>query len=265
MLPQLAIATSSMKLPLRSALKAAALWEVQGVRIDARVELKPRELTETGKRDLSNLLKELNLRLASLSFSVRRSLYEQADLDARIAAIREAMELAGKLSVRHLCVKIGKVPEDRNTRDFQQLHEVVSDLARLGDHIGVVLTVTPMGELPEVMKDFLDSIRTGPVALDFDPAITVLNGIDPAESIRMLHQYIGQVTARDAVRDFSGGGQEVPLGRGEVVWDQTLSTLAEIPYTGWLVVHRHHSDHPREDLEQGLNYLKSVTGELGWV
>jgi len=264
MLPQLAIATSSLKLPLRSALKTAAMLQVQGVRIDARLELKPRELTETGKRDLSNLLKELNLKLASVSFSVRRSLYEQTDLDARVAAIREAMELTSKLSVSHLCVKIGKIPEDHNCVEFQRLHETLSDLARYGNHIGVVLTVTPMGESPECLKDFLDSVRTGPLAIDFDPAIMALNEINPAEAIRLLHQYIKQFTARDAVRDFSGGGQEVPLGRGEVIWDETLATLAEIPYKGWLVVQRNHSDHPREEIEQGLKYLQNVTGELGW-
>ncbi len=264
MLPQLAIATSSLKLPLRSALKTAASLQVRGVRIDARLELKPRELTETGRRDLSNLLKELNLKLASVSFSVRRSLYEQADLDLRVAAIREAMELTSRLSVSYLCLKIGKIPEDHNTKEFQNLHEAVSDLARYGNHIGVILTVIPMGESPENMKDFLESIRTGPVAIDFDPAIMALNGINPVEALRLLHQHVKQFTARDAVRDFSGGGQEVLLGRGEVVWDETLATLAEMSYKGWIVVQRNHSDHPREEIEQGLKYLQNVTGELGW-
>ncbi len=264
MLPQLAIATSSLKLPLRTALKTAAILKVQGVRIDARNELKPREFTETGKRDLSNLLRELNLKLASVSFPVRRSLYEQADLDARVNAIREAMELTGKLSVAHLCLKIGIIPEDETSKDYQRLYEAVSDLAQYGNHIGVVLTVTPMGEPPDRLRNFIERIRTGPVAIDFDPAVMVLNEINPAEALRLLHQYVKQFTARDAVRDFSGGGQEVPLGRGEVVWDETLATLAEIPYHGPVVVQPQQSDHPREEIEQGLVYLKNVTGELGW-
>ncbi|MBL4885387.1 MAG: sugar phosphate isomerase/epimerase [Planctomycetaceae bacterium] len=264
MLPRLALATQSLKLPLRSALKAARLLQVQGVRIDARLELKPRELSQTARRELSHLIKEFNLQLTSLSFAVRRSLYDQDDLDARVAATRDAMELASKLAVSHLCMKIGKVPDDPNSPEYQQLHETVSDLARYGNHIGVILSIIPMGESPENLKEFLDSIRTGPVAIDFDPAIMTLNGINPVQALRFLHQYIEQFTARDAVRDFTGGGQEVPVGRGEIIWDETLATLEEISYKGWLTVQRNLCEHPKEEIAQSLTYLKNVAGELGW-
>lgn len=264
MLPRLAIATQSLKLPLRSSIKAARLLQVQGIRIDARNELKPRELSQTARRELSFLLREFGLQMTSLSFAVRRSLFEQTDLDARIAAIREAMELAGKISVSHLCLKIGKIPDDPQAKEYRQLHEAVSDLAHYGNHIGVTLSIVPMGESPENLKEFLGSISTGPVAIDFDPAIMALNGINPIEALRYLHQYVEQFTARDAVRDFSGGGQEVSLGRGEVVWDELLATLEEISYKGWIVVQRNTTNQPQKEIEQGLTYLRNIAGELGW-
>ena len=90
-----AIATSSLNLPLRAAIKAAgSLPGVTGVRIDARQELKPGEMSQTGKRELLLYLNEHGLQLSSLGFSVRRAFYDQADLDRRVAATREAINLA---------------------------------------------------------------------------------------------------------------------------------------------------------------------------
>ncbi len=255
------VSTSSLEMPLRQAIRTAAEMKVSSIRCDVRTELKPRELSQTGRREFLYLLKEFDLQLSALNFTVRRPFYEQDDLDARVQAAREALELAGLLKVRHLCLRIGDIPEE-DSPNYGILQQAIEDLARHGNHVGVVLTVIPVGRTLDGLKQFLSTIRSGPVAVDFDPSRFLLGGQDPIEALRNLHQYVEQFTARDATRDFAGGGEEVPLGRGEVVWDETIATLSEIGYRGPINVQRTTGSNRLRDLTNAIAYLTRVSGEI---
>ncbi|HBN77029.1 MAG TPA: hypothetical protein DD473_14675 [Planctomycetaceae bacterium] len=258
---QFSVTTSSLNLPLKAALKLIAQLPVSGIRCDARTELKPREISQTGKRDLLKALNEYGLKMTALNFTIRRSFFEEADLDARIAATREAMELTAQLKARHLCLKIGEIPDPEH-RSYSVLQQSIDDLARYGNHIGVVLTIIPIGKSPQVLKEFLATIRSGPTAIDFDPSRYMLGGHDPIDALRELYQSIEQFTARDAVRDYSGGGEETQLGRGEIVWDVMLATLFEVGYRGSLNIQRTAGENRFEDIKNAIGYLGNVAGEL---
>lgn len=257
------LATSSLKLPLRSALKVAArVPGVQAVRIDARTELRPAEMSETGKRELLHFLKEHGLQLSSLSFSTRHAFYEETNLDRRIAATREAMDLAAVLKVPYLSVRVGRIPTEEEPRAWQMLSEVMNDLARHGNHIGVTLAIVPGTEPTERVNQFLEEVRTGPMAIDFDPARQLVEGESISTRLRGLHRYVREFTARDAVRDFSGGSEETSLGRGEVVWDELLATLVEMDYRGWVTLQRGNAENPQQELERAARYLQNILGEF---
>ncbi len=257
------MSTSSLNLPLRAALKVAAqVPGVQGVRIDARTELRPAEMSETGKRELLHFLKEHGLQLSSLSFFTRHAYYDETDLDRRIAATREAMELAALLKVPYLSVRVGRIPAEEESRNWQMLCEVMNDLARHGNHIGVTLAIVAGTEPTERVNQFLEEIRTGPLAIDFDPARQLVEGESISTRLRGLHRHVKEFTARDAVRDFSGGSEETSLGRGEVVWDELLATLVEIDYRGWITLQRTGGEHRQQELERSARYLQNILGEF---
>src|SRR5579864_8879244 len=118
---RIAIATRCLNLPLRESLRAAASLGAKGVQFDAREELKPGELTDTGRRQLLHGLDELGLSLASLAFPARRSLYDEEQLDGRVAALKCALEHAWQLKARALTVRIGKIPDDRESKAYRLL------------------------------------------------------------------------------------------------------------------------------------------------
>ena len=109
---RLAVATRCFELPLRASLQAAANCGAEGVEFDLRQELPAGELNETGRRDLLHLLDDLGLRVAGTTFTLRRALTDEHELDRRIAALKQAMTWSFELQSHVLSFRIGRLPTE---------------------------------------------------------------------------------------------------------------------------------------------------------
>jgi len=255
---RVALATRNLKLPLPQALVAAARAGAQGVQFDLREEVRAGELTETGCRQLLHQIDEIGLRVASTIFPTRKSLFDEEQLDARVAAIRAAMKFAWQLKCRIRVIRAGRIPTDRESKDYQLLRDVMTDLTRHGNQVGVSLALSPTQDSPETMADFVGAIQSGPIGINFDPAAFLMAGHAPSPAYRKLHTLITHVTARDAIRDAEGAGLEQALGRGEVDWFELLALLEESAYSGWTTVLRTQGDDLSGDALRAIQYLKNV-------
>jgi sugar phosphate isomerase/epimerase len=94
--------------------------------------------------------------------------------------------------------------------------------------------------------------------MNLDPAALVLARQDPAQAIRELHDLVAHVQVRDAIRDVDGLGTEVPVGRGEVDWDELLALLEEARYRQWFTVERTQGDDKLGDSARAVQFLKQV-------
>jgi len=255
---RLAAATRTWPGGLEASLRAAVAAGATGVLIDVRDELPPPSLSETGRRDFLHVLRELGLSVACTAFPLRHPLASEFQLDRRLAAIRAAMEFAYHLGANLLCLRAGRLPEDRDSRDGRLLHEVLSDLARHGNHVGVSLALTPTADAAERLRDWAMSVTTGPIGVDFDPAHFAQSGQSSTEALRMLYGTVLHVQLRDGVRDLSGGGQETALGEGAVDWNELLALLGEMEYTGWLTAVRHTGDNRPRDVSRAIAQVKRL-------
>ncbi|MCA9270989.1 MAG: TIM barrel protein, partial [Planctomycetales bacterium] len=95
---------------MRKALQSAARLGAQGVEIDARGELRPAEMTGTAVRQFRKLLEDMNLRVASVCFMTRRGYADEAELDRRVAATKEAMRMAYELRCPTVVNHLGRLP-----------------------------------------------------------------------------------------------------------------------------------------------------------
>jgi len=254
---KIALATGCLDLPFRDSIRAAASLDVDGVQFDAREEIKPGELTDTGRRQFLNALDQQGLSIASLSFPTRRSFYDEEQLDARVAAAKRTLELAWQLRTRVVTARVGKIPE-KESKSYRLLQDVLGDLAKHANQVGATLAITPTHESPQALAELVDSVKTGPLGIDFDTAAFVMSGYDPAQALRIVHALTIHVTARDAIRDVDAGGIEVALGRGEVEWVELLPLLDEIGYTGWVTVNRTQGDDRAGDAARAVQYLRNV-------
>ncbi len=261
---RIALATGCLNLPLKDSLRVAASLAVQGVQFDARDEIKPGDLTETGRRQLLHALDQRGQSVASIAFPTRRSFYDVDQLDARVGAAKQTMELAWQLQARIVTARVGKIP-DKESKSYCLLQDVLGDLAQYGNQVGATLAITPTHDTPEALAELIDSIKTGPLGIDFDTAVFVMSGHAPGQALRTLHGSIIHLTARDAIRDIDAGGIEVPVGRGEVEWVDVLSFLGEIGYAGWVTVNRTQGDDRAGDATNAVRYLRNCLLTRGWL
>jgi sugar phosphate isomerase/epimerase len=107
----------------------------------------------------------------------------------------------------------------------------------------------------------------------------MVTGQDAVEAVYLLGKYIVHTHAKDGVmldknqdptdvyHAFAVGGvdalnacsgfKEVPLGDGEVDWDNYLKALRDIGFDGFLTIERECGADPVRDIELAAEFLKS--------
>lgn len=255
---KLALPTRLFSLPFRQAAVEVARSEADGIQIDARNELRYRELSATGLRELKHLLNESQIQVSSLVFPLRRPLYDRERLDQRVAALKETLEFAHKLQSRIVTARIGRIPQDVECTEYQTLIEVLNDIARHANHVGATLCVTPANDTAEALRALLDRVDAGPIGIDLDPAALVLAREPLQESVQCLYDRMLHVRARDAVWAMDGAGQEMAVGRGEVDWELLVALLDQVGYRGWITCDRTAGDDQAGDGQRAVQYLRRV-------
>jgi len=255
---RLAVATRCFDLPLRPALDQAAACGAEGVQFDLRQELDPTQLHQSGRRDLQHLLDELGLRVSGTTFTLRRKLADEHELDRRIAAIKLAMTWSYDLRAPVMTFRIGHLPTDENGKEAKVLREILTDLAMHANHVGVTLAMTPTHDSAPDLQRWLSSINTGPLGVDFDPAQFAIAGHDCVAALRTLHLYTHHVQLRDALSEIDGTIAETPVGLGSVPWLEMLATLGEIEYAGWLTAMRTQGHDKAGDITRAIEYVNRL-------
>ena len=255
---RIAIALHCFQQKFLRSLQSVAESGAAGVQIDARNEIKPAEISETGRKQLRHRLDEFRLEVASLNFPTRSALYDSKRVDARLDAAKAVMQLAYQLKSNVVTLSVGRIPQDIESDDYTVLTNVLNDLAGYGNYIGAVPAISCAHDAAETIAGLLSTVTAGPIGLNFDPAVFVLAGHDPIDAFRTLYQSVTHVQVRDAIRDVGGAGMEVAVGRGEVAWDEMLALINEADYQGWLTVDRTAGDDPAGDAARAVRYLLQV-------
>jgi sugar phosphate isomerase/epimerase len=256
---RIAAQTSCLARPFRKALHTLASLGCEGVQIDARTEIRPAELSDTGLRQLRKMLEETNLRVAAVAFLTRRGLSSADDLDRRVEATIEALRFTSRLGARTLVCTLGTLPADEATPQRATLSDVLATLASHSHRLGVRLAAQTGKASPRSVADFLATLPEGSLGLDLHPAQLIAHSISPQEFVEVAGQHVAHVHAVDAVPDLVGGGStEVELGRGTADFPALVGLLEEHGYRDWLTIERRRSSQPTEDLANAVLYLRSI-------
>ncbi|MCC7420374.1 MAG: sugar phosphate isomerase/epimerase [Planctomycetaceae bacterium] len=258
MLPKFALAAAPFDRSLRELLRIAGSLGAKGLQFNSKTELRPNQFSETGRRQFLHEMDEHGLSVSSLVFPTRRAFYDQDELEARIAACRQVMQFAWQVRSKVVVLRVGRLPEDANAKEYGVLREVLNDLAAYGNHVGVTLTITPSRDSSAALRTLMDAVTSGPIAVNFDPVPFLLSGEKPEAAFRVLHDRIGHLTVRDALQDIDGAGIEVPVGRGETRWDELLALAEESAYRGWWSIDRTQGDDRGGDVARALSYIQTI-------
>ncbi|HTU25214.1 MAG TPA: sugar phosphate isomerase/epimerase family protein [Pirellulales bacterium] len=255
----ISIQLSSLRLPLRRALVAAAQAGAKAVEIDARHQLRPQELSATGLRELQVVLDDLNLRVSAIAFPTRGGYDTLEGLDRRVAATKEALSMASRLRAEFVVNRLGRVPAEPQGPAWETLTRVLSDLGDFGQRIGARLAAQTGSESGADLARLMAAMPAHSLGVDFDPAGLLIGGFSPSEAIVDLARYVVQFRARDAVRDFARRQtSEVPLGRGAVDLPELLGALEEYAFRGYVVVAREQPAETAGEIAAAVQFLKSL-------
>jgi sugar phosphate isomerase/epimerase len=259
--PQLKIGIqlASLQLPFKKALHTAAQMGAQGIEIDARTELRPREISHTGIRQLRKMLEDLNLRVCAVRFQTRRGYHVAEDLDRRVAASKEVLRFAYALGAPVVVNQVGEIPADEESTEWGLLLQALADIGNCGQRVGSLLAADTGSEEGSDLARLIRALPTGALGINLDPGGLIVHGFSATEATRELAPYVLHVHARDGVRDLARGrGLETPLGRGSVDFPELIGTLEEQGYRGFFTIQRERSDNPIEEIHQAAQYLSRL-------
>ncbi len=256
---KIGIELAGLGLPTREALRAAADLGADAVELDGRGEFAPRNVSETGLRQLRKMLNDLRLRVSSVSFRTRRGYDTAADLDARVEATKAAMRLAGQVGAGTVVNHVGRASSGSGDGADSLLVEVLTDLAHYGNHVGAFLAAETGSESGEELAQLMDRLPGGTIGVDLNPGNLAAGGYSPTDAIEALGSRILHVHATDGFCDLATRrGEQVALGSGASDFPALLGMLGEYGYQGYFTIRLQGSADPRAAAANAVEYLRKM-------
>lgn len=255
---RIGLSLGSLRQPLKQALHTAARVGVRGVEVDARVEMRPADMSRTAIRHFRKLLDDLNLRICGVAFPTRRGYAAAGDLDRRLDATQAAMRMAHELGTGNVILNVGPVP-DEGTAALNTLVESLSLLAALADRVGVRPAAMTDADNALELARLISLLPEGALSVALHPANVMRLNRAPAEIVPPLGQHVSYVYASDAVRGEGRiSGRETVLGRGTAELPVVLGSLEEFGYRGWVTIDRRDTTLSVDEAQDAVAYLQSL-------
>lgn len=256
---RIGVELASLRLPFKKALLTARELGAEAVEIDARGELQPDDLSQTGVRHLRKMLDDLNLRVSAVTFRTRRGYSTTDDLEARIDATKRVLKLAYELGASVVINHIGRLPAESDDAATSTLVQALTDIGRHSQRVGAMLAAETGTESGAELAALLARLPPASIGVDFNPASLILHGYSTRDAAAALAPNVLHVHATDATRDLAlGRGLEVPLGQGSAEFPEVLALLEEQQYRGYITVARHDTSAPLADLRQAIEFLRNL-------
>ena len=224
---------------VRDQIYESARMGARGVVIDASGDVAPHRLGATGRRELRQILRTVELSLVALSLPTRRPFDSADQLDDRMRRADAAFAMAYELGTTIVLARAGAVPPPDDKARLEVFSGTLGELGRRAEHHGVRLALETGSEPGQKLKEFLDALGSPGLAASIDPASILQAGIDPIVTVRELASWVVHAYAKDATGS-SGVKSVNPRGfgypPGALDWEEYLGSLEEIGYHGFLTV-----------------------------
>lgn len=257
MAPSLAVWLGSYDLEFRAAVRraaddgfdACAASALEGV-------LQPRELSQTGRRQLRRFVEEVGLPIAALALEFPGAgLADPHHAAERLARTRETLSLARDLGAGRVVVRsAGFEPPAPTPLALELLHE----LADLSDRSGIVVALLAADGRAAQAAPHVRTLACPTLGL----ALDCLDVPDVASLREFAAGIAGIVIARD-VRRRGAGIEAVAYGEGDVDFAELLAFLDESGYRGPIILRCETRRDAPAVLAAGRRHLASLAGAGG--
>ncbi len=279
---KIGIIADSLLKPLYEALRQAKELGADGVQIYAKGERwNLLDFTDAEIAALADECKKIGLEVSAVCGDLGGHAFQEKDPDSqRVVLTKRIMDIAKALGSKVVTCHIGTVPEDPAHERFQVMKEALAGVVQYGESIGVTLAVETGPETAATLKRFIDAVGSKGLGVNLDPAnLKMVLDEDIVQAVRILGPHIVHTHAKDGVHyrkcdpflvynAFAEGGfaqlvaetgelfAEVPLGEGQVPWDEYLAALRAVPFDGYLTIEREVGADPAADIATAVAFLK---------
>ncbi len=266
----------SFRVDTDAAVVKAAQVGAQGIQVYATSgDMAPENMTAQKIAHFNSLVADNGLVVSALCGDLGGGFGNKDENPWRIEKSKRILDLAKELGTDIVTTHIGVVPGDKNHDRYKIMQEACFELSRYADSIDAHFAIETGPETSAVLKGFLDELGSTGVGVNLDPAnLVMVTGDDPAGAVYNLRDYIVHTHAKDGkqlyykdpemvygiVRDSLVTGPsfiEVPLGEGNVPWENYLNALEDIGYKGFLTIEREVGDDPERDIRAAVEFLKA--------
>ena len=265
----------SFRLDFAQGVQKAAEVGAKGLQIYATGgDMAPENMTPASIQEKKRIISENGLVISALCGDLG-GFSHVSENPARIEKSKRILDLALELGCRIVTTHLGVIPEDPGHDRYKIMQEACSPLSEYAQSIGACLAAETGCETVPVLKQFIDSIGSKGLRVNYDPAnLVMVAGIDPVEGVRILGDYIVHTHAKDGIQlqkfspeklfgSYEGeilhGDQlfrELPLGQGAVDFGAYLAALEEVGYDGFLTIEREMGDDPEADIRLAVGFLR---------
>lgn len=277
---KIGIITDCFKSTHEEGIKKAAMLGLAGVQIYATTGDFSPELSNEKKAEYKKLLKDNNLVVSALCGDMGGFGFERAEDNAdRIEKTKKIVDLAVEFGTNVVTTHIGVIPEDKSNPRYKVMLDALTECGLYAKSKGVTLAIETGPEKAKTLLAFIEDTKGG-VGVNLDPAnFTMVTGQDAVEAVYILKDYIVHTHLKDGrmldknqdptdvYHAFALGGVdalnacegfiELPIGEGDVDWDNYIKALKEIGFDGFLTIEREAGDDPVKDMELAANFIKT--------
>jgi sugar phosphate isomerase/epimerase len=176
--------------------------------------------------------------------------------------IRATVGIATALGLKLVTFHAGFVPHDPADPGFAKMVGRLAAVAETFAAADMEVGLETGQETAAGLAALLEALNHPKVVVNFDPANMLLYAKgDPLEAVRVLARWIRQVHVKDANQTAVPGtwGEEVTVGTGQVDWQAFFTTLADVGFTGDIVIEREAGDQRIADIRTAREVvLKSI-------
>lgn len=266
----------SFKLDTKEAIAKAAEIGAKGLQMYATSgKYAPENLNTSERHELLDIVKSNGLVFSALCGDLGHGFINTELNPSLIEKSKRILELAKELETDVVTTHIGVIPADKNHERYKIMQEACFELSRHADSLNAHFAIETGPEIAVTLKSFLDDLGSKGVAVNLDPAnFVMVTGDDPVQAVYTLKDYIVHTHAKDGKRlrecnpeviyriideeTHQGDAYiELPLGEGDVDFDNYLKALDDIGYKGFLTIEREVGDNPAKDISIAAEFLKN--------
>lgn len=279
---KIGVMVDSFKLPIEEGIKKAKEIGADGIQIYAvSGRMDPDNLNKKQRRELLNYIKSNGLVVSALCGDLGGHGFKIKETNPnKIEKSKKIVDLALDLEAKVVTTHIGVIPEDQNHPTYKVLQDACNELGAYAESSGAYFAIETGPEKTQTLGNFIGSLHTKGVAVNYDPAnLVMVTGDGPLKGVHNLKNHIVHTHAKDGImlkktdaeiiyNYFAEGGienfhledyfLETPLGKGNVDFPNYINALKKIGYNGFLTIEREVGETPEKDIKEAVDFLKNL-------